>query len=94
MEPLMELVHAVDEKTWSIPSAKDGSIKYTIKLTMETCDCKLRCSTCETCVHMYMCSCVDSTLYATVCKHAHVITMLKTHPTLFHPKATAVCEVD
>ena len=52
MESLMELVHAVDDNTWSIPSARDGSVKYTIKQTTETCDCKLRCSTCATCIHV------------------------------------------
>ena len=93
MESLMELVHAVDDNTWSIPSARDGSVKYTIKQTTETCDCKLRCSTCATCVHMYTCSCMDATLHATVCKHAHVITILKTRSAVIPPKTT-VCEVE
>ena len=64
------------------------------KTKMKTCDCKLRCSTCEICVHMHMCSCRDSKLHVTVCKHTHIITILKTRPALVHPNITAVCEVD
>ena len=52
------------------------SIHYTVKKVMDTCSCRLRCSTCGTCVHMYTCSCIDASLHATVCKHEHAISML------------------
>ena len=40
-----------------------------------TCDCKLACNYCSACVHMYTCTCMDSTLHATVCKHVHSVHM-------------------
>ena len=36
---------------------------------------------------------MDATLHATVCKHAHVITILKTRSAVIPPKTT-VCEVE
>ena len=92
MEPLKKHIRAINDKTWSVPSAKDGAIRYTVELVTEECDCSLRCSTCAACVHMYTCSCMDSTLHATVCKHVHIIKMTssstsvkKCSPATSHP---------
>ena len=76
MLPLRKYVTDVNKSAWSAPSARDSSIKYTVHLLQETCDCRLRCSTCGVCVHMYTCSCIDSTLHATVCKHIHFLKIL------------------
>ena len=38
-------------------------------------ECKLLCSTCQICPHMYSCTCLDFTLHSTVCKHIHLIHM-------------------
>ena len=67
-----QIICETDGKTWTVPSGSDGSIKYTVKLMQETCDCNFHCSTCRACIHMYSCSCIDSTLHTTVCKHAHL----------------------
>ena len=92
MEPLKKHIREINDKTWSVPSAKDGAIRYTVELVTEECDCSLRCSTCAACVHMYTCSCMDSTLHATVCKHVHIIKMTssstsvkKCSPATSHP---------
>ena len=60
---------------WNVPSDRDGSLIYTVKLIKEVCGCKLCCSSCKVCVHQYSCSCMDSTLHATVCKHVHLVAM-------------------
>ena len=67
-----------NEKSWNVPSKKDGSINYVIRLINEKCNCKLCCVNCNACVHMYTCSCMDATLHATVCKHAHLVKMTTT----------------
>ena len=36
---------------------------------------KLRCGFCKACTHMYNCSCVDSAVHSTVCKHVHIVHM-------------------
>ena len=64
-----------DEAGWMVPSQRDGSIHYTIRLANKTCDCKLSCANCHACVHMYTCTCMDATLHATVCKHVHLVKM-------------------
>ena len=70
-----------DDIDWIVPSEKDASVRYNVRLINETCDCKLRCSSCEVCVHMYSCTCMDSTLHKTVCKHVHLVTMTTTTTT-------------
>ena len=63
---------AVVRNTYNVPSEKDGSLNYVIRLINETCICKLSCVNCNACVRMYTSSCMDATLHVTVCKHAHV----------------------
>ena len=65
-----------DNKCWIVPSENDGSVRYTVRLIKETCDCKLRCSSCMVCVHLYSCTCMDSTLHSTVCKHVHLVKIM------------------
>ena len=60
---------------WNVPSERDGSLTYTVKWIKQVCECKLRCSSCKVCVHQYSCTCMDSTLHATVCKHVHFLAM-------------------
>ena len=38
-----------------------------------TCSCKLLCKSCGICPHLFSCTCLDSTLHFTVCKHIHLI---------------------
>ena len=86
-------VKVLDDNTWNITSARHKGIHYTIKKVMDICSCKLRCSTCGTCVHMYTCSCIDASLHATVCKHVHAISMLSVKPIANSPNATGIDEI-
>ena len=45
----------------------------TIKLQNNHCDCKIVCSSCGVCTHHFICTCLDSTLRSTVCKHIHFL---------------------
>ena len=67
-------------------------IRYTVKLMKDMCTCDLRCSTCRACIHTYTCSCIDSTLHATVCKHAHAIAMMTANST--SDVSTSASQVD
>ena len=64
---------------WMVPPQTDGSIEYTIRLINKTCYCKLSCTHCHACVHMYTCTCMDATLHATVCKHVYLVQMINTN---------------
>ena len=46
-----------------------------VQLADSGCTCKLFCSHCAACVHMYTCSCIDSAIHNTVCKHSHLVHM-------------------
>ena len=57
---------------WIIAS---DTVQYTITQQNEKCMCKIRCSFCMTCPHNFTCTCLDSTLRSTVCKHIHYLVM-------------------
>ena len=69
-------VVTTENSCWTVRSVRDGSLLYTVKLTKEVCECKLQCSICKVCAHQYSCSCMDSKLHATVCKHVHLVVMM------------------
>ena len=71
------LPQAVSDKSWEVKSSTSPEC-YTVTLTPDKCTCKLRCTTCSACVHMYTCSCVDSALHTTVCKHMHSVHIVRT----------------
>ena len=75
--PLVKITQR-DEACWTVPSERDGSTHYTIHLCKQVCNCKLNCTNCHACVHMYTCTCMDATLHATVCKHVHLVKMITT----------------
>ena len=83
-----------DEECWMIPSQRDGSIQYTIRLVNKTCNCKLFCANCHACVHMYTCTCMDATIHATVCKHVHLVNIFKTTDTANTTSPTCTCTID
>ena len=65
-----------DDTSWIVPSETDPEANYVVKLVNDTCDCKLRCSICAVCIHTFSCTCMDSTIHATVCKHVHLVKLI------------------
>ncbi|PFX12575.1 hypothetical protein AWC38_SpisGene23443 [Stylophora pistillata] len=70
-----EMITKVDNCKWSVQSGDNQSV-YTVTREMEVCrdpSCDLRCLECNICIHQYMCSCPDSLIQSTICKHVHLI---------------------
>jgi hypothetical protein len=65
----------VVEWGWTVASETTTDKTYMVTHDTEQCKCKIRCSMCNACPHMYHCSCMDTLLNVTVCKHAHLIHM-------------------
>ncbi len=36
-------------------------------------NCYVKCTDCNVCIHMYSCDCPDSLIWATICKHVHLL---------------------
>jgi hypothetical protein len=70
------IVHRTSDSSWTVQSQHDPDKYYTVHLVNEACSCNMRCSYCDACLDMYTCSCVDSALHTTVCKHIHVVQCL------------------
>ena len=58
---------------WNISSRSLAHVHYVVQQILDHCDCKVRCSSCDVCLHMYTCSCVDNAVHSTACKHIHLI---------------------
>ncbi|XP_050296505.1 uncharacterized protein LOC126736270 [Anthonomus grandis grandis] len=56
---------------WELSSNKGQ--KYLILKHSNLSCCKLTCSFCKICVHMYSCDCIDFSGKLTICKHIHFI---------------------
>lgn len=60
---------------WQVQSSSKPLV-YTIQKNADSdCDgnCWIRCRLCGICVHNYTCSCPDSMLHGTICKHVHLV---------------------
>lgn len=72
----LEDIHNNSETIWQVPSQSlGGSTQYTVQRILQQCDCKIRCSECRVCMHLYSCSCVDYAIHNTACKHIHAVHM-------------------
>ncbi|XP_067136762.1 uncharacterized protein [Centruroides vittatus] len=65
-----------EDNTWKIPSS-NGSDIYTVAMVKENCECQIVCNECKSCIHMYMCTCIDSTVKFNMCKHIHLVCQLR-----------------
>ena len=62
-----------DGISWIVPSQSNSGQTYVVKSILDECSCNLKCTKCSTCIHMYLCTCADSHLQHTVCKHIHLV---------------------
>ena len=73
----------IPDKKWSVYSSNLIDF-YTVLKYKGSCGCKLYCKTCNACIHVYTCTCIDSMIHTTVCKHVHIVDLIynksSTHP--------------
>ncbi|BET02747.1 Zinc finger protein [Nesidiocoris tenuis] len=62
-----------DEGLWKCFSSDSGNTYDVSKSEKEECGCELRCDDCNICIHMFQCSCPDSSTHFNMCKHIHLV---------------------
>lgn len=67
-----------EESGWTVASS-NGNEMYFVQENNVQCPCKLKCQKCDTCIHKYTCTCVDSTIKWNMCKHIHGVCQLEVH---------------
>ena len=65
----------IQHNKWNVRSNTESTRNYTVEKIQDSCDCKVVCQECQICPHIYNCDCLDATIHATVCKHAHFVHM-------------------
>ena len=68
-------IHLLSRNTWLVKSQQTEGT-YTVKCLQNlTCSstCKLKCSYCGVCPHLYLCTCLDNVLHGIPCKHIHLV---------------------
>lgn len=78
-------IEKVGENEWLVESVRTRGLKYQVKSEKSiTCDCKMKCPKCKTCVHEFYCTCHDYLLSNYLCKHVHAVNI---HDTLTPPSS-------
>lgn len=64
-----------DNQGWVVPGSGEEMhvVEQMESPPHEPADCPLRCSLCNICVHSFTCTCLDSGLRCTICKHVHLV---------------------
>ena len=65
---------------WTVQSISMTNTYHTVKRQMDSCNCHLICKSCRVCTHQFTCTCLDSTLRLTVCKHIHLVVIAEITP--------------
>ena len=65
----------IEDQKWKVTSS-DGNESYTVEKLKNDCTCKLKCSLCDVCLHMFSCACIDYLIQSVACKHTHAVRML------------------
>ena len=74
LEMALDLIVPCGYNEWKVISSTDDSHTYQVKKESEcSTNCLLRCSDCNICVHEFTCTCPDSVIHATICKHIHLL---------------------
>ena len=75
LEMSTELVKDVSDGLWNITSSSNPFHTYEIRKEECNCSitCPIRCTDCDICVHQYSCTCPDSLVCLTMCKHIHLL---------------------
>ena len=73
----MDNIERVDDSKWRVNST-DGCNTYTVTKQEHACmdsTCQLKCTECTipVCIHQYICTCPDSLIQSTICKHIHIL---------------------
>ena len=73
----LAVIELVNNNCYSISSQSRSGVIYSIERKENTtpCTCRLKCSYCSACPHIYTCTCLDACTNTTVCKHMHLIQM-------------------
>jgi hypothetical protein len=75
MTSLSMSTSAITEKakdTWIVVSS-DECCSYVINKINDCTTCHLRCPECQVCTHQFSCTCPDSLIRTTICKHVHLL---------------------
>ena len=83
----------LENDKWKV-SSETRNTDYVVEKMQEQCECKVKCKECDICPHMYVCSCLDATLHATVCKHVHLVEMTYNQHTNKPISTTETTEID
>ena len=72
-----------DTDTWEVDSSEAGTV-YSVTQLNKMCPfkCSTRCNECDICVHMFICSCPDTLIKGSICKHIHLVRRVCSNPTM------------
>ena len=76
LELSFESLKQIADTQWKVKSESTQDKEYQVQKVGVKCkldDCKLKCSECLACFHVFICNCPDALINSTVCEHAHLV---------------------
>ena len=71
-----DCVESLGDGRWKVLS-ENGTTFYEVAETSAACPerdlCKMVCKECQLCIHTFQCTCPDSLIMSTICKHIHLV---------------------
>lgn len=74
-ETMDEKLVIKSDNAFIVQSSKTTELYY-IYEDIKTCKCTLMCVNCDTCIHEFYCTCIDSSIKFNMCKHIHLVARL------------------
>lgn len=69
-------VESLGDGKWKVLS-ENGKTSYQVTQTAPSCPytglCNMACTECHVCIHTFQCTCPDSLIMSTICKHIHLV---------------------
>jgi len=78
-----EHISLITNNLWSVVSSSKKDFAYEVTKINNACPedlCSLKCKPCNICIHMYVCTCLDSIIRLNMCKHIHAVCRVSSSP--------------
>ena len=67
------LINEAGQGKWTVKSSNELSVIYEIIKKGDCSKCFIHCPECNVCIHQFHCTCSDSLVHSTICKHVHLL---------------------
>lgn len=69
----------ISESSWDVSDSNNDEIFHVEQAKVNCANCLVKCKPCSVCIHLYTCSCYDSSVKWNMCQHIHLVCIVANH---------------